>query len=105
MEVKRDPSFRCPVRMRTPPERCNGQRLCEYHNDHGHQTKDCITLRREIEIFIQNGKLITFLAGEKRSGNDSQGSPQPWRIVPPPQRAFLEDRHDQRGGRDEPRGG
>jgi hypothetical protein len=69
MEVRIDPSFRWPAKMRTSPHKCNGQRYCEYHNDHGHLTEDCITLRREIEIFIQKGKLIKFLAGEKGRGN------------------------------------
>jgi hypothetical protein len=65
-EIKRDPAFRWPPRMRAPPEKRNSQKFCEYHNDHGHQTKDCLVLRREIELLIQNGKLVKFVANKKK---------------------------------------
>jgi hypothetical protein len=77
--------------MRTPPEKCNNQKFCEYHDDHGHQTEDCIVSRKEIEILIRNGKLVKFVASEKISENDTQDSPQQRRIAPPPRRALLED--------------
>jgi hypothetical protein len=71
MEIKCDPAFRWPPRMRTPPEKHNNQKFCEYHNDHGHQTEDCMVLRKEIELLIQNGKLVKFVASEKRSNEES----------------------------------
>ena len=104
MEIKRDPSFRWPAKMRTPPKKCNSQKFYEYHDDHGHQIEDCIILQREIEILIRNGKLVKFLTSEKMSGDDSWSLPQPQRIAPPPRRALLEDGHDQRKGHDH-RGG
>jgi hypothetical protein len=90
MEIKRDPAFRWPPRMRTPPEKRNNQKFCEYHNDHGHQTEDCMALRREIELLIQNGKLIKFVANEKRSNEESRRSPQQ-RIAGLPRKAFPEN--------------
>jgi hypothetical protein len=74
MEVRRDPNFSWPAKMRTPPQRCSSKKYCEYHNNDGHLIEDCITLRREIENFIQNGKLIKFLAGERERDNNSCGS-------------------------------
>jgi hypothetical protein len=59
--------------MRTPQKR-DIQKYCEYHNDHGHWTEDCTTVRKEIEIFIQNGKLIKFLADEKGRDNHPRGN-------------------------------
>jgi hypothetical protein len=70
MDIKRDPAFRWPPRMRTPPEKRNNQKFCEYHNDHGHQTEDCMVLRKEIELLIQNGKLVKFVANEKRGDRE-----------------------------------
>ncbi|XP_059432642.1 uncharacterized protein LOC132165942 [Corylus avellana] len=56
MEVKKDPSFRWTGRMKSPPQNRNARKFCEYHNDHGHQTEDCISLWFEIEKFLRNGK-------------------------------------------------
>jgi hypothetical protein len=85
--------------MRTPPEKRNSQKFYDYHNDHGHQTKDCLVLRREIELLIQNGKLVKFVANEKRRNSDTQGSPQR-RITAPPKRALLEDGHNRKEGQE-----
>ena len=65
MEIRQDPNIRWLANMMTPPQKRDIQKYCEYHNDHGHWTEDYTTLRKEIEIFIQNGKLIKFLADEK----------------------------------------
>jgi hypothetical protein len=100
MEIKQDPAFTRPPKMRTPPERCNNQKFCEYYDDHGHQTEDCIILRKEIEILIRNGKLVKFVATEKISENDTQDSPQQRRIAPPPRRALIEDGRDSKEGRE-----
>ncbi|XP_059428602.1 uncharacterized protein LOC132162383 [Corylus avellana] len=72
MEVKKDPSFRWPGRMKSPPQHRSTQKFCEYHNDHGHQTEDCISLRFEIEKFLRNGKLLNFLAEENSKGKNIQ---------------------------------
>ncbi|XP_059436595.1 uncharacterized protein LOC132169598 [Corylus avellana] len=72
MEVKKDPSFRWPGRMKPPPQNRNTRKFCEYHNDHGHQTEDCISLRFEIEKFLRNGKLLNFLVEENGKGKSTQ---------------------------------
>jgi hypothetical protein len=95
MEIKRDPAFRWPPRMRTPPEKRNNQKFCEYHNNHGHQTEDCMVLRKEIELLIQNGKLVKLVANEKRGDEEARRSPQR-RIVGPSHNASSEDRRDKR---------
>ncbi|XP_059428651.1 uncharacterized protein LOC132162427 [Corylus avellana] len=65
MEVRKDPSFKWLGRMKALPQNRSTQKYCEYHNDHGHYTEDCISLRFEIEKFIRNGKLLKFVAEEK----------------------------------------
>ncbi|XP_059446567.1 uncharacterized protein LOC132178131 [Corylus avellana] len=72
MEIKGDPAFKWPTKMRTPSFKRTNQRWCEYHNDRGHLTEDCISQRHEIENFIRNGKLVRFLAGERNRGRDPQ---------------------------------
>jgi hypothetical protein len=59
--IKGDPAFRWPPKMKTDPFRRDRSKFCEYHADHGHSTEDCMSLHREIETFIQNGKLVKFL--------------------------------------------
>ena len=98
MEVRRDPNFRWPAKMRTPPQKRNSQKYWEYHNEHGHLIEHCITLKREIEIFIQNRKLIKFLAGERGRDSNSRGS-RPQRMEP--HCTFSERELDQRRRRDE----
>ncbi|XP_059454999.1 uncharacterized protein LOC132185214 [Corylus avellana] len=78
MEVKKDPSFRWPGRMKCPPQNRSTQKFCEYHNDHGHQIEDCISLRFDIENFLRNGKLLNFLAEENGKGKNPQDGQGQW---------------------------
>jgi hypothetical protein len=59
--------------MKADPFKRDRSKFCEYHADHGHLTEDCISLRREIEVFIQNGKLVRFLAQERGREANNQG--------------------------------
>jgi hypothetical protein len=56
-EARKDPNFKPPQKMRTPPGKRNSQKYCGYHCDHGHRTEECLSLKREIERFIRLGKL------------------------------------------------
>ncbi|XP_059428572.1 uncharacterized protein LOC132162347 [Corylus avellana] len=98
MEIKRDPNFKWPKKMRTPLQRRSNQKFCIYHNDHNHLTKDCISLCHEIENFIKNSKLVRFLADERERSRNPQ------------EPLWLEANHeglkkgrDQRRIRDEPK--
>jgi hypothetical protein len=71
--IKGDPAFRWPPKMKADPFKRDLSKFCEYHADHGHLTEDCISLRREIEVFIQNGKLVRFLAQERGREANNQG--------------------------------
>jgi hypothetical protein len=100
MEIKHDLAFRWPPRMRTPLEKRNNQKFCEYHNDHGHQTEDCMVLRKEIELLIQNGKLVKFVASEKKKGDSEVRETTQCRIEAPPRKLPLEDRRDRKERRE-----
>ena len=62
MEARKDPSFKLPPKMRTPLTKHSNQKYCKYHQDHDHWTEECVSLKNEIEMFIQHGKLETFIA-------------------------------------------
>jgi hypothetical protein len=59
--------------MKTDPFKRDRSKFCEYHGDHGHLTEDCISLRREIKIFIQNWRLVSFLAEERNQEANHRG--------------------------------
>jgi hypothetical protein len=62
--------------MKTDPFKRDRSKFCEYHADHGHSTEDCISLRREIEAFIQNGRLVRFLVEERNLEANRRGPPE-----------------------------
>ena len=66
--------------MRSDPTKRDNTRYCEFHRDHGHQTDDCIQLRKEIEYFTRRGYLRRFVA----SKGQSQAQP------PPPQQTTTQ---------------
>jgi hypothetical protein len=74
--IKGDPAFRWPQKMKTDPFKRDRSKFYEYHADHGHSTEDCISLRREIEVFIQNGRLVRFLVEERNREANRQGPPE-----------------------------
>ena len=65
MEIQRDLAFRCPRKLRGDSRKRDHTKFCEYHNNHGHLTEDCIILHQETKNFIRNGRLFRFLAGER----------------------------------------
>ena len=48
--------------MKTDLTKRDSTKYCEFHRDHGHQTYDCIQLRKEIEYLIRRGHLHRFVA-------------------------------------------
>jgi hypothetical protein len=74
-EAKKDLDFKPPSKMRTPSTKRSNQKYCEYHRDHGDWTKECLSLEKEIEMFIRQGKLKEFVAKDKSVGNSPWKSP------------------------------
>ena len=73
MAIKGDPTFRWPPRMKIDPFKRDRSKFCEYHEDHGHSTEDCMVLRQKIEVFVRNRKLLRFLAQERGRETNQQG--------------------------------
>nr|GEZ76423.1 reverse transcriptase domain-containing protein [Tanacetum cinerariifolium] len=49
--------FKAPPQMTTPIEKRNNNKFCEFHREVGHNTDECMHLKRQIEELIKNGKL------------------------------------------------
>ncbi|KAK3039686.1 hypothetical protein RJ639_027027 [Escallonia herrerae] len=49
-----------------PADRRDAQLYCQFHKDHGHTTKECKVLRREIENLIARGHLKQFVKTERQ---------------------------------------
>nr|GEV05912.1 reverse transcriptase domain-containing protein [Tanacetum cinerariifolium] len=49
--------FQPPPPMVTPVEKRNGNKICDFHNDKGHSTDECIQLKKQIEELVRAGKL------------------------------------------------
>ncbi|GJU92861.1 hypothetical protein Tco_1317617 [Tanacetum coccineum] len=49
---ERKAMLRPPPRMFAPANKRDRTKYCEFHEDHGHDTNDCIDLRKEIESLL-----------------------------------------------------
>ncbi|GJS09776.1 hypothetical protein Tco_0366572 [Tanacetum coccineum] len=48
--------FEAPPPMTTPVEKRNNNKFCEFHGEVGHNTDECMHLKRQIEELLKNGK-------------------------------------------------
>ena len=81
MQIKDDPSLKWPEKMKGGPNKCNRNKYCHFHGDHGHDMDKCFNLKRQIENLIRQGKLRNFLGrdykDEKLKGKVEESSRQP----------------------------
>ena len=63
--------------MKTDPAKRDMTKYCDFHRDHGHQTYDCIQLKKETEYLIRCGHLRRYVALEDRN----------WAPSPPPRQS------------------
>ncbi|XP_022883442.1 uncharacterized protein LOC111400251 [Olea europaea var. sylvestris] len=70
MEIKDMKELKWPSRMKLPPDPRDRSKYCEFHRDHGHTTKDCQALQREIEALIKRRLLRNYIGHDKRPRND-----------------------------------
>jgi len=60
-KIKNKPYFKWPNKMGENLMKCNQSIHCHYHQDRGHTTEDCRTLRDYLEHLVKVGKLKQFL--------------------------------------------
>ncbi|GKB22475.1 hypothetical protein Tco_0861876 [Tanacetum coccineum] len=61
--------FKPPPPMVTPIEKRSSNKFCDFHNDKGHSTDECIQLKKQIEELVQAGKL-SHIVKEIKQGRD-----------------------------------
>ena len=61
MEIEKENFLEKPQPMRTPPIKRAKNKYCHYHQDHGHNTEDCIQLKDAIEDLIRRGHLDHYI--------------------------------------------
>jgi hypothetical protein len=49
MEIRRDPTFRWPTKLKGDPRKRDWTKFYEYHDDCGHLPEECITLHQELK--------------------------------------------------------
>ena len=82
-KIKNGLFFKWPNKMDEDPSRRNQSLYCHYHQDRGHTTEDCRTLRNHLNQLAMAGKLSYFLHQPmeqvEHSGNEMHrnGAPRP----------------------------
>ncbi|GJX51427.1 reverse transcriptase domain-containing protein [Tanacetum coccineum] len=66
--------FKAPPPMVTPVEKRDPSKYCEFHSDTGHNTNECMQLRKQIDEMIKAGKLSQFIKELKQ--NDKPKAPK-----------------------------
>ncbi|GKB52238.1 hypothetical protein Tco_0902991 [Tanacetum coccineum] len=61
--------FKPPPPMVTPVEKRSNNKFCDFHNDKGHKTDECVQLKKQIEELVRAGKL-SHLIKEIKQGRD-----------------------------------
>ncbi|GJW26745.1 hypothetical protein Tco_0040556 [Tanacetum coccineum] len=64
-------NFKPPPPMVTPADKRSSNKFCEFHNDKGHSTDECMQLKNQIEELVKAGKLSHFIK-EIRQDRDKQ---------------------------------
>ncbi|GKB38277.1 reverse transcriptase domain-containing protein [Tanacetum coccineum] len=62
-------NFKPPPPMVTPVEKRSSNKFCDFHNDKGHSTDECMQLKKQIEELVLAGKL-SHLIKEIKHGRD-----------------------------------
>ncbi|GKB19230.1 reverse transcriptase domain-containing protein, partial [Tanacetum coccineum] len=64
--------FKAPPPMTTPVEKRNANKFCKFHEEVGHNTDECMHLRKQIEEMLKAGKLSHFVKEIKQNNRKEQ---------------------------------
>ncbi|XP_019230802.1 PREDICTED: uncharacterized protein LOC109211691 [Nicotiana attenuata] len=79
---KLGPKVKWPQKIRSDPSTRKSNALCEFHQERGHKTEDCIALRQEVVNMLHQGHLKDLMsdcgrANFARGRERHQGPPKP----------------------------
>ncbi|XP_071714320.1 uncharacterized protein [Rutidosis leptorrhynchoides] len=60
-------AFKAPLKLNIKGKMRDTSKFCDFHNDFGHETDDCIQLRQAIEEAVRSGKLSHLVKGIRNS--------------------------------------
>ncbi|GKV12017.1 hypothetical protein SLEP1_g23223 [Rubroshorea leprosula] len=89
MQIKNKMDLRRPGPMRTAAATRDHTRYCDFHQDHGHTTEQCNSLRSKLESLAQKGMLNEYIQRVEQPRFVREQSPQPQGICNPPNRQGL----------------
>ncbi|GJR20347.1 hypothetical protein Tco_0968874, partial [Tanacetum coccineum] len=64
--------FKAPPPMTTPIEKRNHTKFCEFHGEVGHNTDECMHLKKQIEEILKAGKLSHLIKELKQNSGKKQ---------------------------------
>nr|GEW12939.1 ribonuclease H-like domain, reverse transcriptase, RNA-dependent DNA polymerase [Tanacetum cinerariifolium] len=64
--------FQSPPPMVTPVEKRSSNKFCDFHNDKGHNTDECMQLKKQIEELVRAGKLSHLIKDIKQRRDQSK---------------------------------
>nr|GEV64709.1 hypothetical protein [Tanacetum cinerariifolium] len=64
--------FQPPPPMVTPVEKRSSNKFCDFHNDKGHSTDECMQLKKQIEELVRAGKLSHLIKEIKQGWDQSK---------------------------------
>ncbi|GJV92675.1 hypothetical protein Tco_1540488 [Tanacetum coccineum] len=62
-------TFTTPPSMSEALESRNKNKYCDFHRDKGHNTDDCLHLKRQIKEVVRSGQLVHLVKEIKQGGN------------------------------------
>ncbi|GKV21495.1 hypothetical protein SLEP1_g31472 [Rubroshorea leprosula] len=86
MQIKNKMDLRRPGPMRTAAASRDHTRYCDFHQDHGHTTEQCNSLRSELESLAQKGMLNQYVQRAEQPRFVREQRPQPQGVRNPPNR-------------------
>ncbi|GKV16508.1 hypothetical protein SLEP1_g27142 [Rubroshorea leprosula] len=86
IQIKNKMDLRRPGPMRTTAASRDHIRYCDFHQDHGHTTEQCNSLRSELESLAQKGLLNEYIQRAEQPRFVREQGPPPQGIRNPPNR-------------------